>query len=326
MNEYRYKLEPYKGMNTRYQCPSCHHKEKTFSRYIDTQTGKPIAPSVGRCNRESNCGYHCTPKQYFQDNNISFDMPQDSPPRLEAVTSTQKTVSFIPPDIFKQSLKSYGVNNYVLFLAGLYGAEITNQLIETYFIGTSKHWNGATVFWQIDILGNVRTGKIMLYDATSGKRAKEPFNYITWAHKVMKQPYFELKQCLFGEHLLHDKSKPVAIVESEKTAIIASVYLPEFIWLACGGKDGLNAEKCNILKGHKVFLFPDLNGFEKWNSKANELTHLTHFAVSDLLERKASQAERIQGLDIADYLIQYNWKEFNMQKEDKKPFLELDVT
>ena len=42
----------------------------------------------------------------------------------------------------------------------------------------------------------------MLYDPTTGKRVKEPFNHISWVHKVIKQPEFELKQCLFGEHLL----------------------------------------------------------------------------------------------------------------------------
>ena len=73
---HRYILEPYKGMNTRYRCPSCQQQDKTFSLYIDTETGEHIHPSVGRCNRESNCGHHYTPKQYFQDNNISFDTPQ----------------------------------------------------------------------------------------------------------------------------------------------------------------------------------------------------------------------------------------------------------
>jgi len=56
----------------------------------------------------------------------------------------------------------------------------------------------------------------MLYSPTTGKRVKEPFNHITWVHKALKQPDFNLKQCLFGEHLLQDKTKPVAIVESEK--------------------------------------------------------------------------------------------------------------
>jgi hypothetical protein len=127
-------------------------------------------------------------------------------------------------------------------------------------------------------------------------------------------PEFELKQCLFGEHLLIDKTKSVAIVESEKTALIASVYLPQFIWLAVGSLASLNAEKCSVLKGRRVILFPDLNGFEKWNSKAKELSYITNFTVSDLLERKATDAEREQGLDLADYLMRFDFQQFGLSK------------
>lgn len=317
MNNHRYILEPYKGMNTRYRCPSCQQRDKTFSRYIDTETGEHIHPSVGRCNRESNCGHHYTPKQYFQDNNISFDTPQPKAYKPRPVTPQPKSVSFIPVEVFKQSLQIdktvlqvAETNHFVKFLINLFGVEVASQLVSRYFIATSKHWNGATVFWQIDTQGKVRTGKIMLYSPTTGKRVKEPFNHINWVHKALKQPEFELKQCLFGEHLLIDKTKPVAIVESEKTAVIASVYLPQFIWLAVGSLTNLNAEKCSILKGRTVTLFPDLNGFDKWSSKAKELSHLAIFTVSDLLERKATEAERKQGFDLADYLIKFDFKEF----------------
>ena len=299
-------------MNTRYVCPICQQRNKTFSLYIDTETGERIHPSVGRCNRESNCGYHYTPKQYFQDNNISFDTPQFKTYKPRPVTTPPKPVSFIPVEILKASLNptAFESNYFVQFLINLFGVEVASQLISRYFIATSKYWNGATVFWQIDKQGNVRTGKIMLYSPTTGKRIKEPFNHISWVHKALKQPEFELKQCLFGEHLLSDKTKPVAIVESEKTAVIASVYLPQFIWVAVGSLTNLNAEKCNILKGRNITLFPDLNGFEKWTSKANELSHLATFSVSDLLERKATEIEKKQGLDIVDYLIKFNYKEF----------------
>jgi len=309
MSQHRYILEPYKGMNTRYHCPNCQQRNKTFSLYIDTGTGQHLNPSVGRCNRESNCGYHYTPKQYFQDNNISFDTPKAYKPR--PVTPQQKPVSFIPVEVFKASLKAHETNHFVKFLIDLFGVEVAGQLVSDYFIATSKHWNGATVFWQIDTQGKVRTGKIMLYSPTTGKRVKEPYNHINWVHKALKQPEFELRQCLFGEHLINQVfSKPVAIVESEKTAVIASVYWPEFIWVAVGSLTNLNAEKCSILKGRTVILFPDLNGFEKWSSKAKELSHLASFQVSDLLERKATEAERKQGIDLADYLIKFDYKDF----------------
>jgi len=115
---------------------------------------------------------------------------------------------------------------------------------------------------------------------------------------------------LFGEHLLIDKTKPVAIVESEKTAVIASVYLPQFIWVAVGSLTNLNTEKCIILKGRTVTLFPDLNGFEKWSIKAKELSQLANITVSNLLERKATECEKRQGLDLADYLLKYDYNEF----------------
>ena len=316
MSEHKYILEPYNGINTRYRCPSCQQRDKTFSRYIDTETGEQIYSTVGRCNRQNNCGYHYTPKQYFQDNNISFDTPQPKAYKPRPVTPQPKPVSFIPVEVFKDSLKAHETNNFVKFLINLFGVGVASQLVSHYFIATSKYWNGATVFWQIDTQGKVRTGKIMLYSPTTGKRVKEPFNHINWVHKVLKQPEFELRQCLFGEHLLIDKTKPVAIVESEKTAVIASVYLPRFIWVAVGSLTNLNAEKCSILKGRTVTLFPDLNGFEKWSSRAKELSHITIFTVSDLLERKATEAERIQGFDLADYLIRFNYKAFALPESE----------
>jgi hypothetical protein len=306
MIDHRYTLEQYKGMNTRYGCPDCQRKDKTFSRYIDTETGESLHPTVGRCNRESKCGYHYSPKAYFQDNNISFDKPI-----IKRKPQAPKPISFVPDQILKASLKGYESNHFVTYLINLFGIEISERLISQYFIASSnKRWSGATVFWQIDAKNKIRTGKIMPYSPTTGKRVKQPNDLVDWVHKALKLPEFELKQCLFGEHLLSDNTKPVALVESEKSAVIASVYLPEFTWLAVGGLSHLNAEKCAVLKGRTVTLFPDLNGFDKWSEKAQELSHLATFIVSDLLERKATEEEKSNGLDLADYLIRFDYKDF----------------
>ena len=147
----------------------------------------------------------------------------------------------------------------------------------------------------------------MLYNPDTGKRVKEPFDHITWVHSVLKLVDYNLKQCFFGEHLLIDYPyKPVAIVESEKTAIIASVYLPQFVWLACGSLTNLNAARCQVLRGRHVVLYPDLNCFEKWSSKGKELSFITRFVISDLLELRASETDKLKGLDVADYLVRYN--------------------
>ena len=250
-------------------------------------------------------------------------------PKLEQWNSTErptykpqltkpqpKPASFISNEVFKASLKAYEANCFVQYLNELFGVEVASELIKKYFIGTSKHWQGATVFWQIDKHGKVRTGKIMLYDSTTGKRIKEPFNHINWVHSLLKMPEFELRQCLFGEHLLNDKAKPVAIVESEKTAVIASVYFPQFIWLAVGSVSNLKAEFCSVLAGRTIKLFPDLNCFDKWSAIAKKIFNPELVEVSDLLERNASEAERKQGFDLADYLIRFDFREFTQPEAE----------
>ena len=73
-----YTLQKYKGTATRHTCPNCGDR-RSFTYYVD-ESGTPLHPSVGRCNHESSCGYHYTPKEYFHDhpecrtaNGFSFD-------------------------------------------------------------------------------------------------------------------------------------------------------------------------------------------------------------------------------------------------------------
>ena len=167
----------------------------------------------------------------------------------------------------------------------------------------------------------------MLYNLLTGKRVKQPFNHISWVHKAMKYENFELNQCLFGEHLLaSNKSKPVSIVESEKTAIIASMFYPDELWLASGQLNGLNVNKCKVLAERKVKLFPDLSQykrgqqttFQKWSDKSKELSCITDIQVSDFLENIATDEMRKSGCDIADYLVTLNYADF--AKVDNEAF------
>lgn len=103
------------------------------------------------------------------------------------------------------------------------------------------------MFWQIDISGRCRIGKIMLCDSETGHKVKNPVSKMMWVHMLHMFKDFCLRQCLFGEHQLAESGRVVAIVESEKTAIIASMFFPDAIWLATG-----------CLKGRRIFLFHDL--------------------------------------------------------------------
>jgi hypothetical protein len=44
-------------------------------------------------------------------------------------------------------------------------------------------------------------------------------------------------------HLINESTKnKIAIVESEKTALIMSLFLPDYIWMATGSKSNLKKE------------------------------------------------------------------------------------
>ncbi|UPS92828.1 DUF6371 domain-containing protein [Bizionia sp. M204] len=301
MKNHRYTLEPYKGAKTRHHCPKC-LKKSVFTRYIDTESNTYLNDAVGCCNRIIKCGYHYKPKQYFSENSILFQAI------TKKITTTEKIkkpkTSYINPHIMHQSKSSKKRNNFLDFLKNHWNKTVATELAEKYNIGTSKYWNGATVFFQVDRDYKIRTGKIIQYNSSTGKRIKSNFPPANWVHTVLKLDNYNLEQCYFGEHLLNeDLIKPIAIVESEKTAVISSVYLPEFIWLSCGGINNLNEAKTRVLKGRNVVLFPDLNGFDSWTKKIPQLTKLATFKVSTLLEEKATEQEKELGLDIADYLI-----------------------
>ena len=62
MNTYRFILEKYRGISTRYTCPQCGRKH-TFTRYIDTENNNNyLSKRVGKCE------YYHTPREYFTDN------------------------------------------------------------------------------------------------------------------------------------------------------------------------------------------------------------------------------------------------------------------
>ena len=134
---------------------------------------------------------------------------------------------------------------------------------------------------------------------------------INWVHSLLKKTgtldeSWQLTQCLFGEHLLpQHPDKPIALVESEKTVIICSGLMPQYLWLATGGKSQFSQEKLSVLAGRKTIAFPDIDGYEEWKKKLSAAE--IDITVSDILQRYATEEQRKVHIDIADLLIQ--WKQ-----------------
>lgn len=312
MNYHQPYLQPYKGKDTRHDCPSCKAK-LSFTQYLDGNTYKPIHDIVGKCNRESKCGYHYAPKQFFIDNYDSKKSLQYSSNTINVDTrsapspSGKGVVGCIPFSFVERSA-SYK-SNFVRFLCEILTDDQIHSIGENYALGATK--SKEVIFWQIDIHSKVRTGKIMQYNPETGRRLKHESGAIDWVHNKLKKSgtlpeNYNLQQCFFGEHLLKIyPDKQVEIVESEKSALIASAVFPDLVWLAAGNLNGLSIEKCQVLKGRNVMLYPDLGAYVKWCLKATEIQKLYNckISVSKLLEDEATEIDRDNGLDIADYII-----------------------
>ncbi len=323
---YKYQLEnssntPFNSKK-KYKCPAC-NKSHRFTRYIDVETKNYLHHSVGICDRTDSCSYQYTPKQYFSDNNIVNPNFKRTP----LGKKIQTPISYIEQNLLEATLKAYTTNKLVTFLKSIFDNETVNNLISLYKIGTSKSFGGgSTVFWQIDADNKIRSGKIILYNERTGKRTKK----INWVHSLLKLKEFNLTQCFFGEHLIRQNSKPIAIVESEKTAIISSVYFPNYNWLASGSMQNLNIKKFNSLKGRNIILFPDTstNGtaFNLWLKRSEELKELgVNCIVNDILEKNANNDEKKKGCDLADYLLKHPINEFR-ESNQKKIITQKDKT
>ncbi|MDL2304405.1 DUF6371 domain-containing protein [Bacteroides sp. OttesenSCG-928-D19] len=306
MKNFRHSLEKYTNRASRHQCPACKDAH-SFAYYIDG-TGNVISKNVGRCNHESSCGYHYTPKQYYIDNpedNKEF-VPSN---KKKSPHKPQQEIGYIPSRYVEQSA-SFN-SSFVHFLCGLFDkysleSPTIEKIAQEYALGATK--DGSVIFWQIDKLGRTRTGKIMKYNPDTGRRIKDAGG-INWVHSIMKKQNllpdnYNLVQCLFGEYLLKIyPDKVVALVESEKSALIASGVFPEYVWLATGGKSQLSIDKLKVLQGRTVIMFPDVDAYEHWSLKAKELQQIFKVIVSDILEKNATEKDRENKIDIADWLV-----------------------
>ena len=165
-----------------------------------------------------------------------------------------------------------------------------------------KSYNDFTAFPFIDFEGNFLTAQLIKYD-TNGKRIKTGFS-TTWLHSYKQaKKRLELKaedkytlkvSCFFGEHYLKDSSKPVAIVEAPKTAVLLKHLYPNIDWLATAGESGLFNKDLSLLQNRDVILYADCN-----TTQWQEFAHKNGFTISKVLESNNCEA----GSDLADYVL-----------------------
>jgi hypothetical protein len=282
-NSFKYSLDK---TSRKFICPNCN--KKTFVKFIDNETNQYLNPNNGRCDRESKCGY--------------FKKPSSN-----CITTIENCITYViqptyhNKTVLQEFCNTKQQSNFISYLLQHFDMKKVLQTIKMYHIGTTNYWHGATVFWQIDTKNVIHAGKIMLYNCNTGKRIKEPFNHVSWIHKQLKLNTFVLQQCLFGLHnLVHiKKGDTICIVESEKTAIIMSMVLPDFLWLATGSKTGFKEKMLRPIKEYSLIAYPDKTEYTIWHKTAILLNEKGYkIKCSNLLESVALES----GSDLIDYL------------------------
>ena len=308
--EYKYHLEKYHGRSSRHECPKCHDPH-SFTYYVDDD-GNILDQSVGRCNHESECGYHYTPGEFYKDHPQYSKIGGMSNNYLNHTEKTKveskkdSAPGFIPKQYVIKSFSRASTLYFYLSNLGVFTEEQLMNAWYLYGIGSTK--DHSVIYWQIDMNGKTRTGKIIQYDMETGHRIKSMG--ANWIHAIMKKrgtlpTSFNLVQCLFGERAISkNPTKKIALVEAEKTAIICSMVLPKYNWVATGGKSQLSVEKLSVLKGKEIIAFPDSDGYDVWIEKAKELRKFgININVSDCLQKLATEEQKKAKVDIADLVL-----------------------
>src|SRR5690554_682609 len=351
MDKYRYILE--KG-SKKHLCPEC--EKKRFVRYIDTQTSEYLPNQYGRCDRESKCSYHLNPYLdgyakaiWEQEQGNKTEWKPQQPKRIKKPVNKPKR-AFIPVEVFNRTRAGYEQNTFIQNLltrvAFPFEVQDIEKVISLYHLGTVQNGyrKGANTFPFIDIQNKVRAIQVKQFDKQNHTTGTDFLHSIIEKHHTRNnKPLPEWLEaynknetkvsCLFGEHLLRQyPTNPIALVEAPKTAVYGTLYFgfpdkpDSLLWLAVFNKSSFSFDKLKALQGRFVYVFPDLskdgNTFKEWETKAKEYESRlpgTRFIFSDLLEQLATERDKSEGNDLADYLIKQDWRLFRKRNIQEQP-------
>ena len=347
MEVFKYSLD---HGSKKFPCPKC--GKKRLVKFLDSESGEYLSDNYGRCDRESECGYHKAPQLGTKGYQVQFLLIQSISNKAYKLTDLDYRIHFVPKSqvleveerrawisefyLANNELKGTGEVRYfdngsgaVLnvvtsssrieiepsfhsldlleisepdnlseYLRSQYDTEKVETVKDLYLLsGTNKPWSNSTVYWQIDLEGKIRGGKIMHYD-NYGKRTKKPRPRISWMHKTLNLESFQLSQCLYGLHLAkQNPDKVIYLLESEKSCLIMTLRNPQILWLATGSKSGLKPSMLEPIKDRLIIAYPDKSCYNDWRLKAEAMNREGFkIEVSDVMEK----SDLPDGSDLAD--------------------------
>lgn len=281
-NEYPFRLE--KHPKKKGTCPHC-GRAGTWRYYEDTAGTR--LEDFGICDRINTCGEHLPPRGIKSDVTLSGVEGRVPPPEPVQIYPVDKQLLRLE----KAQTKMH--THLHTFLSDRLG--ITMLHFQKWGVGGEIN---KTMFIFRNREGRIVNAKCILYKP-DGHRNKD---FIAYSLKQPDDPMQVYRLCLYGEHLLDpEKKRPVIIVESEKTALIASFFYGQYDWVACAANTGLTDAKIPALFGRRVIWLCDADiagrpGKSNSSIRKLEAYQLNHAVVDPF-------PSRTDGYDIADHII-----------------------
>lgn len=319
---------------TRKSAEFYYRSDKQGKPYIqDHQNGKryyPVTAYAEVYQIDFNEAKESLIQQYYGEIKSDY-APRRPRPAPRPMVPPPPPIDYIPLEYYQQSQTGFEHNGLYEYLRFTYGLESAQQVFTRYRLGTSKRWQYlgylATCLPQFDQAGNLRQIKVMAFDAMNGRRVKSHQSAQQWDDQTKQYKPTEpgadkskivgrylpcytkdnrpnLQQCFFGEHLLREPDRYVALVEGETTAMECSIQWPQFIWLATGGSNGAGWTKPDVfsmLRGRDVTLWPDTGKLKEWSEKAAPLRPMVRsLSVTDYVDKEAPPG--MGNVDLRDLL------------------------
>lgn len=304
-----YDLNTFVAMSntTREECTKVWKNEKNPGRYIDTDRAIAKIIALAKVAGIDIERYRLTEakNQADQADIITMQNAINQEPNEPPVYITAGDVERLQREAKGSRLYKY--------LCSIFDSADVDLAFARYRIGATDEFKpveAGTAFPYINATGQCVDVKLMKYDS-AGHRDKGNYSQ-NWLLYKRKQSERRASWCLFGEHLIAGSTKPVAVVESEKSALIASIAAPVFTWVAVGSMQNLKPGRCTALAGRDVYLFPDADGVASWVDNGFQLAAkgFKVFFCSDYITRHATGAKD----DVADIIINHITQQHEKQR------------
>ena len=194
------------------------------------------------------------------------------------------SLDFVLPSM--KMIDACRANDFDFFQPFISASKLTveqmHRAAQRYFLGKTR--SGQPIFWMIDDM-------LEPLDAHIGTSS--------WISTLLKArnsllQYWPVHHCLFGLHLTSDfshQTSPIAIVESETSAVVLSELFPESLWMAY-----VSISRTD----------PSLSTYLFFDDFADSIRkHLDiHLSVSSLLEDHATDSQKSRSIDLLDFIVE----------------------